>query len=518
MQSATPEQVNIPKLFLERGILLTAEAYAKFLGDAVDLDSINEFLDQIEGTDKVFVTKDDYEDYFYPRFEGNGDKTAGDDDSSNLQWKQRGNAPRESHAVKHFPAKDVAPDIRIITDVAGKGESEGTFEDFYSLFADRYRKLSRIFREHAEFRNYTPIKEARRMELKSNVTVVGMIQDKSYTKNNNLMLEIEDMSGHIKVLISSNKERLMERAKYIVRDEIIAFSGALGEDIIFVNDFEFPDIAVGRQRNQAPDDINAIFTSDIHVGSNEFVDKAFLRFIKWLRQDKGNSRQQELASKVKYIVVCGDVVDGVGIYPNQQKELAITDIYKQYEKTAELLSYVPDWIEIIVSPGNHDATRSGNPQFPIPDTFSHELYEMDNVHMVSNPSFFSLHGVKCLAYHGDSIFDFLSQVPGFHLDDPIAPMTEMLRKRHLAPVYGMGTQIVPEPKDYLCIDEPPDIFQTGHTHMNGNGSYRGTTLINSGGWQAQTSFQKMRNITPDVAKVPIMNLQDHKLVVMNFGD
>ena len=92
---------------------------------------------------------------------------------------------------------------------------------------------------------------------------------------------------------------------------------------------------------------------------------------------------------------------------------------------------------------------------------------MSNVHMLSNPSFYSLHDVKCLTYHGDSMFDFFSQIPGFTLDSPIEPMTEMLRKRHLAPNYGLGTQIIPEPTDFLCIDEAPDIFHTGHTHING---------------------------------------------------
>jgi DNA polymerase II small subunit len=320
------------------------------------------------------------------------------------------------------------------------------------------------------------------------------------------------------VLISASKDRLAERAKYIMRDEVIGVIGALGEDIIFANDFQFPDVSVGRPPNRAPYDINAIFTSDVHVGSNEFAEKSFLRFLKWLRLEMGSQKQQEMASKVKYLVITGDLVDGIGIYPNQDKELAIKDIYQQYDETARLLSYLPDWIEVIISPGNHDATRSGNPQMPIPKKFAYSLYENSAVHMVSNPSYFSLHDVRCLVYHGDSIFDFLSQMPGFEYTDSVAPMTEMLRKRHLAPLYGLGTQIVPEQKDYLCIDEVPDIFHTGHTHMYGNGAYRGITLINGGGWQAQTEYQKLRNIDPDVGRVPIVNLQSHKLTVMNFGD
>ena len=34
-----------------------------------------------------------------------------------------------------------------------------------------------------------------------------------------------------------------------------------------------------------------------------------------------------LAKTVKYLVLSGDCVDGVGIYPGQDKELAIPDLY-----------------------------------------------------------------------------------------------------------------------------------------------------------------------------------------------
>ncbi|MHC1609427.1 MAG: DNA-directed DNA polymerase II small subunit [Candidatus Methanofastidiosia archaeon] len=518
MASTQSCKINIPRMFLDEGVLLNEEAYAKFLEDAAKEDIILEFMTHLKKNNIFIVTKDVYEDYFYPRIESGQQKESVEQRAEFPDEASRSEKRRKSIKVKHIPSKDVDKDIKIIKDVSGKDDSEGKFEDFLSLFKDRYTRISKIFKQHSELRDFVSIKNAKANELKSHVKIVGIVRSKKTTKNGNVMLELEDLSGTIKVLISTKKERLLERAKYIVCDEVIAVSGALGEDIIFSNDFQFPDIALGRHRNVSPHDIGAVFTSDVHVGSNNFMEKSFLRFIKWLRLETGNEKQQEIASKIKYIVICGDVVDGVGIYPNQDKELCITDIYKQYEKTAQLLSYLPDWIEVIVSPGNHDATRSGNPQIPIPKAFAYDLYDMDNIHMVSNPSFFSLHGVKCLAYHGDSIFDFLSQVPGFEINKPIPPMIEMLRKRHLAPVYGKGTQIIPETSDYLCIDETPDIFQTGHTHMNGNGVYRGVTLINSGGWQSQTSFQKMRNITPDVAKVPIINLQTHNLVLMNFGD
>ncbi|HPR41170.1 MAG TPA: DNA-directed DNA polymerase II small subunit [Candidatus Methanofastidiosa archaeon] len=510
MVAVSSVKANLPGRFIDNGIILTEEAYVKFLEDTVPDDLIAEFIENLSQNQIHIVTKDEYEDFFYPRIEQQNGPEERDD--------TRIAGPKKSVSSKYYFSKEIEPDIKIIRDVAGKSDSEGSFEDFLALFKDRYKRLSRIFKEHTEMRDYISIKNAKDMELKSQVKIVGLVSEKSITKNGNILLDIEDLSGQIRAIILGSKDRLRERANYIMRDEIIGISGMLGEDVIFVNDFQFPDVSLGRPVNHAEEDINAIFTSDTHIGSNEFAEKSFLRFIKWLRQDTGNEKQRELASRVKYLVIGGDVVDGVGIYPNQQNELKITDIHKQYAETARLLSFVPEWIEILILPGNHDATRSGNPQLPIPKAFAYDLYNMGNVHMLSNPSFFSLHDVKSLVYHGDSLFDFFSQIPGFTLEDPVKPMTEMLRKRHLAPNYGMGTQIVPEPSDFLCIDEPPDIFHTGHTHINGKGIYRGVTMLNSGGWQHQTGFQRLRNIKPDVARVPIVNLKSLNTVVVSFGD
>ena len=42
-----------------------------------------------------------------------------------------------------------------------------------------------------------------------------------------------------------------------------------------------------------------------------------------------------LARTVKYFVLSGDGVDGVGIYPGQERHLAITDLFAQYGELAD---------------------------------------------------------------------------------------------------------------------------------------------------------------------------------------
>src|SRR5207245_1127026 len=66
------------------------------------------------------------------------------------------------------------------------------------------------------------------------------------------------------------------------------------------------------------------------------------------------------------VVVIGDGVDGIGVYPRQDEELAIEDIYGQYEALARMIAALPDRLTVIMLPGNHDAVRPAEPQPAFP--------------------------------------------------------------------------------------------------------------------------------------------------------
>ena len=84
-------------------------------------------------------------------------------------------------------------------------------------------------------------------------------------------------------------------------------------------------------------------------------------------------------------------------------------------------------------------------------------------------------------------------------------MEELLNKRHLAPIYGERTPLASELEDYLVVDKVPDIFHTGHVHINTYKNYKGVHMINSGTFQTQTEFQKVHNILPTCAEVPVLH-------------
>ena len=129
---------------------------------------------------------------------------------------------------------------------------------------------------------------------------------------------------------------------------------------------------------------------------------------------------------------------------------------------------------------------------------------------IGNPSIVQTHGVNTLVFHGDSILDMNMLVPGLENNKPAETMKELLKCRHLAPIYGKKTQIAPTSKDWLTIDKLPDIFHTGHMHINDMGSYNKILLVNSGCFQSQTDFMKSLGIQPTPGILSIVDLDTLK--------
>ena len=56
-------------------------------------------------------------------------------------------------------------------------------------------------------------------------------------------------------------------------------------------------------------------------------------------------------------------------------------------------------MHIFVAPGNHDAVTLAEPQPPIPNDLFKEI-KNSNIHLLSNPAYVTLNGLKVLVYHG----------------------------------------------------------------------------------------------------------------------
>ncbi len=401
-------------------------------------------------------------------------------------------------------ASDHAPDVKILRDITGRSTCEGTLEDFTRYFRHRFTTLARMLRSRREMGGAQEIAKARRSMRE--VRFIGMVSDVRATKNGHRILELEDETDRISVLVPADSPMASET--YVV-DEVVGIAGKTNErDLVIAESVVRPDVPVAKAFHGIPDHIRAAFVSDIHVGSNTFLGEKWSKLTAWMASD------DEVARSLRYLVVSGDVVDGIGVYPRQDEELAIDDIYGQYEALARMMAGLPDHLTVIMIPGNHDAVRPAEPQPALPQPVQ-KLFD-SNLIFAGNPSLVTLHGVKILAYHGRSMDDFVSTIPGMNYHRPLEAMREMLKMRHLAPIYGGKTPIAPEAEDHLIVEDVPDVFATGHVHAVGVDAYRGVVLVNSSTWQAQTSYQKMRNIEPVPARLPIIDLATGQAVIKEF--
>ena len=204
------------------------------------------------------------------------------------------------------------------------------------------------------------------------------------------------------------------------------------------------------------------------------------------------------------------------IRDRQEIELKIQDIYQQYKKAAEYFSEIPKHITVIISPGNHDAVRQAEPQPMLPENIRADFSE--NVTFVGNPSVVDLDGVRLMIYHGRSIDDLVASIPGVSYQEPTKAMVEMMKRRHLSPIYGSRVSIAPEKQDHFVIGQVPDILHCGHVHTVGVEWYKNVLLVNSGTWQSQTEFQKRVNVVPTPAQVPVVDLSTLKTTILKFAE
>ena len=402
---------------------------------------------------------------------------------------------------------NVKYDFKILQDTSKKSYTSGEIENLIAYFKSRYEKLSNILQKRPELRNFTKIADID--DSQESLSLILMVREIRTSKNGHKIVEFEDDTGTISILFTNKNEELFAEAEKLVRDEVVGVIANKSNDSTFAFGQQIINPGVLRIPEKEMD-FGIVFLSDVHIGSLTFLEDAFQRFIDWINCEYGSEEQRKVAEDVKYLIIGGDIVDGIGVYPNQEKELAIKDITQQYNEAAKFLGNIRSDIKIIIAPGNHDASRVAEPQPAVPQEYAKALYELDNVEFISNPGVVSLDGINVLIYHGRSFDDLVMAVKEFSHERNDLLMEELLKKRHLAPIYGERTPLASELEDYLVIEEIPDVFHTGHVHINTYRKFKGIHLINSGTFQTQTEFQKIYNIEPTPAEVPVLHKGKYK--------
>jgi DNA polymerase II small subunit len=413
-------------------------------------------------------------------------------------------------------AKEVDSDIKVLDDPTNTSSTIGSIEECHEYFLDRFKRLTRVLRHRMDAKDATSIPEALKAATNSKVKIIGMLTERRESKQRTF-LRLEDEEASVTVMVYPNLDGpIRERVQTLLLDQVVCIVATKSRnDLLILEDVLFPDIPQ-RAPRKAAEPVYAALISDLHVGSRHFMREGFNRFVLWLNGKLGDEHWKEIASHVKYVVIAGDLVDGIGVYPQQTKELVIHDIHRQYQAVSRLLEQIPDYIELIITPGNHDASRKALPQPALPKNYAEPIYEQRECTSLGNPCSISLHGVELLVYHGRSLDDVIANSPNAGFEAPEKAMKALLQSRHLAPIYGQRTPIAPGKRDSLVIERVPDIFHAGHVHVQSHSRYRGVLVVNSGAWQGKTDYQSKMGVEPTPGIIPVVDLQNLQITTLSF--
>jgi len=408
--------------------------------------------------------------------------------------------------IKDDPS--IQSEIKVLFDPTTKITTGVGVKGYNALFSSRFNKLKRIISDRPEARKLKSIASVKTVKTEDDMYVCGLVTTRNVERNITKLV-LEDPSGSFEGIVFDDE--LQKSVGTLLTDQFVMVRVSLGKNSGFIiKDLILPDIP-DQAINKSETEAYAVFLSDLHIGSKFFMEEEFIEFVSWL------SSPDPVARKIRFVLIGGDIVDGVGIYPNQDKELVCLTIEEQLKKTVSLIDKIPKNMKVIIMPGNHDPGRRALPQPAIPKKYNSSLWEMENVVMVGNPAVVSLNGVKVMMFHGQSIDDIVRTTPGLSYNKPTNVMKHLLKARHLSPIYGSQTPIAPEMEDLLVIEDVPDIFHVGHVHRAELDMYKGILLVNSGSWQKQTPFQASVGMTPNPGIAIMVNLKTFQVFHQNYN-
>ena len=93
-------------------------------------------------------------------------------------------------------------------------------KDFAGIFKSRYKFLEKIIRAHPEMKGVTSISRVLQKKEKEDCAIIGVVYDIALTRNNNYIITVEDLTGHIKVIVSQKNKAAFAQAQELIFDEV----------------------------------------------------------------------------------------------------------------------------------------------------------------------------------------------------------------------------------------------------------------------------------------------------------
>jgi DNA polymerase II small subunit/DNA polymerase delta subunit B len=112
-----------------------------------------------------------------------------------------------------------------------KADRKLNVQDFTKHFRARYQQLQRILMQRPNLSNLIAINKI--SSDRQSLSIIGMLREKRITKNGNLILTFEDLTGKIGVLIKPEKRELFEIAQEVQLDDVVAIKASGSREFSF---------------------------------------------------------------------------------------------------------------------------------------------------------------------------------------------------------------------------------------------------------------------------------------------
>lgn len=371
--------------------------------------------------------------------------------------------------INNFEVETLTPDNLKITE-------QITWRNYYH---SKFENVSKILKQRLE----GPTVKIRDLIGERHVYTYGIIDSVFITKNGNLFIELSDTTGQVKCILSKSNPQFKEFSQILMPEDIIAIEGTYNKDtgFLFIDKIILPEIFLSPRAPTVSGEI--LFIGDLHFGSKFTNLDKISRFIQYVK---------EKSKDIKAIVINGDLLDGIGVYPEQEKEQLVLEgkllcspiLQAEFMKKV-FLDNLPVEIPIFILPGNHEVPF-------VPSVYPQYIFQQmslpPNIHFVSNPSWLNIGGISILLYHGNTLVSMATRV-GIKISELSKVVTVTLRKRHLGCSQGdRQAKIMPSEEDYLYIHKVPDIVVVSHTHMAFTSEYKNIKIVNPGTFQGATPY------------------------------
>ncbi|MFX1285368.1 MAG: metallophosphoesterase [Promethearchaeota archaeon] len=492
------ERIDLIKIFLEHNFNVTEDTLDYLLQKNASEEALKKKVARIP-KDIPVVNLKTVEEYLEPL------------DQSSQPIKEE--IKEKTKQIERIQKKEpITPSIRkltshitVKTDIPERTADKPDIPAFRQLFQDRYEQLSNILKRnlnHSEaiLKRNLSVEE---IPLIKTGIIIGMVQDTRVLHTNKFVIQLEDPESEIItncVMVQDSES--FPKYREILRDTVIGISGVLPKN------FKGGDITAFWGKNiirpgfspikfkPTSESRKILFIADIHFGSKYFSRSVFAKLIKFLTLKDLNPLYENIASEIDCIIIAGDLVDGVGHFSDQKDQISAHSIQIQYENLATSLMEIPAHIQIIVIPGEHDATHTALPQPAIDKKIGKPLLALPNLTSYGNPVRLSVENLNLLVFHGQGNYTLYQQSQQEQFN-PIAGIKHLLEYRHLCPEYGSFYPLAPFKKDYLVIDEMPEVVVSGHFHQAHFEEYKGVKIITCGTFQRK--HEKEFHIGGDVS-------------------